>query len=52
VAAFQSHAQPILDELGQYPGYSPSPLLERLVEDGQKIHKHRPIQQETLATAT
>jgi len=28
----------ILHELGEYLGYSPPPLLERLVEDAQKIH--------------
>jgi putative transposase len=33
-------------------GYSPQPLLERLIEDAQKIHQQRPILQETLATAT
>ncbi|ERJ05707.1 hypothetical protein HLRTI_002329 [Halorhabdus tiamatea SARL4B] len=27
-------------------------LLERLIEDAQKIHQQRPILQETLATAT
>jgi len=30
----------------------PPPLLERLIEDAQKIHQQRPILQETLATAT
>jgi len=38
--------------LGEYLGYSPPPLLERLIEDAQKIHQQRPILQETLATAT
>jgi len=50
--AFRSNAQLILHELGEYLGYSPPPLLERLIEDAQKIHQHRPIFQETLATAT
>jgi putative transposase len=47
-----SHAQLIFHELGEYLGYSPPPLLERLIEDAQKIHQQRPILQETLATAT
>lgn len=51
-ATFRSHAQLILQELGEYLGYSPPPLLERLIEDAQKIHRQRPILQETLATAT
>ncbi|EMA26853.1 transposase IS4 family protein [Haloarcula marismortui ATCC 33799] len=51
-ATFRSHAQLILHELGDYPGYSPPPLLDRLIEDAQKIHKQQPILQETLATAT
>ena len=51
-ATFRSHAQLILHKLGEYLGYSPPPLLERLIEDAQKIHKQRPILQETLATAT
>ena len=51
-ATFRSHAQLILHELGEYLGYSPPPLLERLVDDAQKIHRQRPILQETLATAT
>ena len=51
-ATIRSHAQLILHELGEYLGYSPPPLLERLIEDAQKIHKQRPILQETLATAT
>ncbi len=50
-ATFRSHAQLILHELGDYLGYSPPPLLGRLIEDAQKIHKQRPILQETLATA-
>jgi len=49
-ATFRSHAQLILHELGEYLGYSP--LLERLIEDAQMIHKQRPILRETLATAT
>mgnify|MGYP000333177328 CR=1 FL=1 len=51
-ATFRSHAQLILQELGKYLGYSPPPLLERLIGDAQKIHQQRPILQETLATAT
>jgi len=51
-ATFRSHAQTILHELGEFLGYSPPPLLGRLIEDGQKIHKQQPIFQETLATAT
>ncbi|TKX47169.1 IS4 family transposase [Halorubrum sp. SD690R] len=51
-ATFRSHAQLILRELGEFLGYSPPPLLDRLIEDAQKIHKQRPILQETLATAT
>ena len=51
-ATFRSHAQLILHELGEYLGYAPPPLLERLIEDAQKIHKQRPILQEKLATAT
>jgi putative transposase len=42
-ATFRSHAQLILSELGEFLGYSPPPLLERLIEDAQKIHQHRPI---------
>ena len=45
-------AQLLLHELGEYLGYSPPPLLERLTEDAQKIHQQRPILQEMLATAT
>ena len=51
-ATLRSHAQLILYELGEFLGYSPPPLLDRLIEDAQKIHKQRPILQETLATAT
>ena len=51
-ATFRSHAQLLLHELGEYLGYSPPPLLERLIEDAQKIHQQRPIIQERLATAT
>jgi len=40
---FWSHAQLILHELGEYLGYSPPPLLERLIEDAQKIHQQRLI---------
>jgi putative transposase len=38
--------------LGEYLGYSPPPLLERLIKGAQQIHQQRPILQETLATAT
>jgi len=41
-----------LDELGEYLGYSPPPLLKGLIEDAQKIHKQRPVLQEMLAAAT
>ena len=51
-ATLRSHAQLILHELVEFLGYSPPPLLDRLIEDAQKIHKQRPILQETLATAT
>ncbi len=51
-ATFRSHAQLILSKLGEFLGYSPQPLLERLIEDAQKIHQQRPILQETLATTT
>jgi len=51
-ATFRSHAQLILNDLGEFLGYSPPPLLERLIKDAQKIHIQRPILQETLATAT
>ena len=52
VATVRAHAQFILHELGAFLGYSLPPLLERLIEDAQKIHKQRPVLQETLATAT
>ena len=51
-ATFRSHAQLILSDLSEYLSYSPPPLLERLIEDAQKIHQQRPILQETLVTAT
>ena len=51
-ATFRSHAQLILSKLGEFLGYSPQPLLERLIVYVQKIHQQRPILQETLATAT
>jgi len=51
-ATFRSHAQLILHELSKSLGYSPPPLLERLIEDAQKIHQQRTILQETLATTT
>jgi len=47
----QLYAHLILHELGEFLGYSP-PLLDRLIEDAQKVHKQRPVLQETLATAT
>jgi putative transposase len=49
---FRSHAQLIIHKLGEYLGYSPPPMLERLIEDAQKIHQQRPILQGILATAT
>jgi IS4 transposase len=51
-ATVRSHAQLILSDLGEFLGYSPPPLLDRLIEDAQKTHQQRPILQETLATAT
>jgi putative transposase len=51
-ATFRSHAQLILQELGEFVGYSPPPLLERLLEVAQTIHTQRSIFQETLATVT
>jgi IS4 transposase len=51
-ATFRSHAQLILHQLGEYLGYSPPPLLERLIAEAQKIHQQRPILQERLATVT
>ncbi|ACV46222.1 MULTISPECIES: IS4 family transposase [Halomicrobium] len=51
-ATFRLHAQLILHEFGEYLGYSPPPLLERLIDDAQKIHQQRPILQETLSTVT
>ena len=51
-ATFRSHAQLILHELSQHLGYSPPPLLERMAEDAQKIHKRRLILHERLATTT
>ena len=50
-ATFRSHAQLILHRLGEYLGYSPPPLLDRLIADAQKIHQERQILQEQLATA-
>ncbi|ELY62439.1 IS4 family transposase [Natronococcus jeotgali] len=49
-ATFRSHAQLILRDLREYLAYSPQPLLQRLIEDAQKIHQQRPILQEQLAT--
>jgi putative transposase len=51
-AATLSHAQRILHELGEYLGYSPPPLLKRLIKDAQKIHQQRLILQETFVIAT
>jgi len=51
-ATFRSHAPVMLKELSQHLGYSPPPLLERMAEDAQKIHRERTILQERLATAT
>ena len=51
-ATFRSHAQRILKRLSDYLGYSPPPLLERIVTDAQKIHQQCPILQERFATAT
>ncbi|SIS02873.1 putative transposase, partial [Natronorubrum thiooxidans] len=50
-ATFRSHAQLILYRLSGYLGYSPPPLLDRLIADAKKIHKQRPVLQEQLATA-
>ena len=50
-ATFRSHAQRILKRLSNYLGYSPPPLLERMVADAQKIHQQRPVLQERFATA-
>jgi len=50
-ATFRSHAQQILKRLSDYLGYSPPPLLERMVADAQKIHQQRPVLQERFATA-
>jgi hypothetical protein len=47
-----SHAQLIHHELSQHLGYTPPSLINRMAEDGQKIHQERPILQERLATAT
>ncbi|SIS15838.1 hypothetical protein SAMN05421752_11547 [Natronorubrum thiooxidans] len=49
-ATFRSHAQLILYRLSDYLGNSPPPLLDRLINDTQKIHKQRPVLQEQLAT--
>jgi putative transposase len=38
-ATFRSHAQRILKRLSDYLGYPPSPLLDRMVADAQKIHQ-------------
>jgi len=39
--SMRSHAQLILDSLGEFLGYSPPLLLEWLIEDAQRIHKQR-----------
>jgi len=49
-ATLRSHAQLLLYRLGDYLGYSPPPLLDRLVEEAQKIHQERQILQEKLAS--
>ncbi len=49
-ATLRSHAQLLLYRLGDYLGYSPPPLLKRLVEESQKIHQERQILQEELVT--
>jgi putative transposase len=51
-ATFRSHAQLLLHRLGEFLGYSPPPLLDRLIAEGQKIHQERQILQEQLATVT
>lgn len=38
MAAFRSHAQPILHEFDEFLAHSPPPLLERLVEYAQRVH--------------
>jgi hypothetical protein len=38
--------------LSQHLGYTPPPLIDRMAEDGQKIHQERTILQERLAIAT
>ena len=49
-ATLRSHAQLLLCRLGDYLGYSPPPMLDRLVEEAQKIHQERQILQEELVT--
>jgi len=49
-ATFWSHARLILRELREYLAHSPPPLLGRLIEDAQRIHKQQPILREQLAT--
>ncbi len=51
-ATFRLHAQLILRELRRYLAYSLPPLLQRLIEDAQKIHKQRPILQATRAATS
>ncbi len=50
-ATVRSHGQLILYRLSGYLGYSPPPLLDRVIADAQKIHKQRPVLQEQPATA-
>ena len=50
-ATLRSHAEVILYRLGDYLGYSPRPLLDRLVKEAQKVHQERQILQEELVTA-
>ncbi|WP_281259905.1 IS4 family transposase [Halalkaliarchaeum desulfuricum] len=50
-ATLRSHAQLLLYRLGDYLGYSPPPLLDRLVKEAQKIHQERQTLQEELVTA-
>lgn len=48
-ATFRSHGQLIRGRLPQFLGYSPPPLLDRLIEDAQKTHQQRLVIQERLA---
>ena len=49
-ATLRSHAQLLLYRLGDCLRYSPPPLVDRFVEEAQKIHKERQILQEELAS--